>query len=45
MSFVQHFVREVLSTVQSLTPYQLLAAAVCTVLLGYLGILTRTART
>lgn len=43
MNLYWHYVAPVVSELQALSPMQLLAAAVCTVLLGYLGILWRTA--
>jgi hypothetical protein len=45
MNFVMRLVGELFSIIQSLSPFQLLSAAVCTILLGYLGIITRSART
>lgn len=37
-------VEPAVSAIQAFTPMQLLAAAICTILLGYIGILARAAR-
>jgi hypothetical protein len=45
MNYPMRIAYQLLSFVQSLTPMQLLAAAMCTLLLGYLGIMRRLAKT
>jgi hypothetical protein len=45
MNHVLRLAEQFVSVAQTLSPFQLLSAAVCTILLGYLGIITRSART
>jgi hypothetical protein len=45
MNHVMRLASDFFGVIQTLTPFQLLSAAVCTILLGYLGIVTRSART
>ncbi len=43
MYYLLNIVQSIIESLQSWTPMQLLAAAVCTVLLGYIGLMSRLA--
>lgn len=43
MQYLLHTVESVVHAIQGWSPMQLLAAALCTVLLGYIGLVSRLA--
>ena len=45
MGYVIRIVDQTIGAVQTLSPQQLIAAAACTILVGYFGIMSRVSRT